>query len=42
MLNQRRLTVGNTLYAHTTVGDPSRLLGELDKPLPNMLTVMMK
>jgi eukaryotic-like serine/threonine-protein kinase len=32
MLNQRRLTVGNTLYAHTPVGDPSTVAYQSPQP----------
>jgi len=32
MLNQRRLTVGNTLYAHTPVGDPSTVAYQTPTP----------
>src|SRR5215510_14689492 len=32
MLNQRRLTVGNTLYAHTSVGDPSTVAYQSPTP----------
>lgn len=31
-LNQRRLTLGNTLYAHTTEGDPSTVVYQSPKP----------
>ena len=32
MLSQRRLTVGNTLYAHTSVGDPSTVAYQSPSP----------
>jgi eukaryotic-like serine/threonine-protein kinase len=32
MLTQRRLTVGNTLYAHTSMGDPSTVAYQTPRP----------